>query len=412
MRRVTMTDIRQGSDDPDPQRAGGQPQGEIPPGLFRQHEEFRRGLRTPIPPARKMHKPLLPIDSELVSRVRFRLGGRDMAGNPIDPELDVRRFCNVEDPFVHWLDRLQAGSRLPPPPDGPERLPNGLNRQMEDAIAIFHNEGGHAGRLSPEQIRTLLKQGMIIMIGLEVREDIVITIGSICALSRPPLTAPVPQPGEERDLRTGLHKDWPQYDLRDAFPPDFINESIKPRIGEIMVLCRSSVRNELRTAEYEGELQGTRLPDAWEGESLRRLGIAGAAKDILFRAAYGLGSSEVVFNIGAVGRPGQQLLNIYNVPSRQHNDRSAPMGYRQQYNTILCDDPKIRMYWTVYHEMLKDDIEILEQENGLLLSKGWDLKMLRERAVSFTATMRAAIARGDHAAWGTLDNQTAVVAKA
>lgn len=309
-----------------------------------------------------------------------------MEGEPIPFEPDMQEFQVLEYELTEWVRELRTAARN----QSSEELRNGeISQEMYRAINRFHLEGGHVTQLDEEHIRDIQQRGVIAMIELNTRDDVYKTVGTVSALSRSVKSegSGFPTSVEELDPM------WPQYDLR-----DISGRSNDRRLNMLrnchkrLLIVRSSIRSSLSQVDPE-----TFGQDSEDDLSLRRLGLAALGKDVIFRIAKAMGSETVTFNIGSIGVPEQENLNIANMPSIAHNSWMEPLYYRMHYADRLAG--RLKMYFKAYDGTLDAGLDEFEWEHGILRGKRWPLSSIHQTADHWCEVLKREIAKSNHAPW-------------
>lgn len=331
---------------------------------------------------------------EIVDKIRVRIAGwRD--GQRIDPQQDIDLFRRLELPTLEWRRRFDEASKKTDLTLDQYLL----NLEQRESMDEFRNKGGHVSQMPPEKVAYIMRHGVIAFLELEVRDGLFVTLGSVSALSSTPYTDHDPALPPPRDSR-GLHKLWPNYDIRDIGMPEDQNRAWADEREKRLLIVRSTILDELDEQYVQKDLQGETLPDHLRGRELRRLGLAARGKFEVFMIALARGSSSATFNIGTIGHPkGTRLrLDMGNKPSQEHNRWAVPVAWRRLYYDALIPTP-ISMYWKAYDGEISDGLEMIQGSGGLFERKGFSFQRARESANANGLLIDRDIAAGRHAPW-------------
>lgn len=341
----------------------------------------------------RRHESCDPVDIEdIIFPLRVRLAGwaRDKQGY-VGLEEDIVRFQALESPFVEWRDDLEAAAAAAET----VRDAHGISDGMRAALSRFQNEGGHSKRLSPENIRHIMENGVVAFLELQVRNDLSLTLGSVSALSHAPWST-------LEESKKGPHSRWPQYDWRTVMPDGAPDDQVEEEARKNLLIVRSSVLPKIEERYFLNDLQGAPLPSRLAGRDLRRLGIAGRGKYEILRMADSFDQTNLTFNIGTLGIPGEKSLNRSNQPSKAHNAWMREMGWRRHVDTILPETEvhkAIYMYWRRYVGSIQTGIDEFTLDQGLLEGKGYPLDEIEDSARENTERMKQMIAMNVHRPW-------------
>lgn len=328
--------------------------------------------------------------TDILFNVDVRLAGWNPKGAFVGFDDDIERFQRLESPFVAWRDELEDAVTE----QGVDRDEHGMSAREYAALERFHREGGHASRLTPEKIEHIMRNGVVAFLELKVRDDLRLTLGSVCALSHAPWSTM-----EQR--AQGPHPLWPQYDWRSVTPVNAPDAQVEADAKDNLLIVRSSVLPKITEEHVAHELQGP-LPAQFKDRDLRRLGLAGRGKFEIFSIAEAHGQKGVTFNIGTLGIPGEKSLNRPNLPSEAHNAWMQEKGWRPYADTIVPESEEhkaIYMYWKLYRGKIANGLTEFTAPKGLLTGKGYPASRLMASAQQSAEQVRWMIEHGAHGPW-------------
>lgn len=323
---------------------------------------------------RRNHEPLpFELQQMVNRRIRVRLAGFNGAGNKIHPKDDIEVYQDLEYPTVSWRDRVIENASLDEPKD---RF--GLNKKQYEAIAHFHNNGGHASRLNQQQIEHVLKHGTIAFVEYVGENGACLPLASVSTLM------PIPCSIKKRDAKKHV---FPNLDIRQLlFPTDELLEENINRAPHTIALYRSTVREKISIEVLQAERTGQsflddnrgKIPKELIGLSLRRLGLAARGKFELFKLALDVGFSDVNFNIGTLKSPNeQQIEKGTNRPSQAHNSWAQAAEWRTVEAMTDIIPNVVRMYWRAYRQSLSEG---LKGVSLILREKEWNMNIVGKSA--------------------------------
>jgi hypothetical protein len=258
----------------------------------------------------------------------------------------------MEEEETAWLRKLQSEESR----EG-RKGKDDLTPRQRKAVKHFQEHGGHAGRYTNQFLEYICNNGAIILLELEVRDNVWVTIGSISALREAPVT------------RGGsLHKATPNFDLRDVKIHGPAQEQAFATAKDRIVICRTTIREVLSSKRT-----GVKLPEELEKKNMRRLGSGFRVKRSLLGAAIRKGKKRLTFNIGSIfntvdPNASEALVLANNKPSKAHNSWMKIWAARHKYHNELLDH--ILMLWTAYDGSIDEGMEAFEGDEGGLRGKG------------------------------------------
>ena len=314
----------------------------------------------------------LPVEVlNVLQGMRVRLAGWGNSGNFSKTQLrkDFTTFRALEDEETQWVRDLKN-----PENNKGEKGEDGLTQEQRDALSHFQAHGGHAGKLSLDQLNYICQNGLILLLELEVRKNLYATVGSISSLQETPFTR-----------KGALYKATPNFDIRDSGLHKREREEEHERADKRIVIWRTTIRESLESA-----LCKISLPEELEGTSLRRMGLGATLKDVLFHFAQQCEKEWLTFNIGTLYNSADSELNkrrklASNIPSEKHNDWVEEWSgvVRPNYDDHILhtNTADVYMLWKAYTGYINDGLDEFEKEGGLLRGKGiLDVVDLKQQA--------------------------------
>lgn len=360
---------------------------------------------------------------DIISRCRLRLAGWSFPERSVNTEYknqyegahseckevayddEIERYMWLERRMVLWLDILLEELKNVTEEDIKEA------RLTEDQLLLCHYFrlcGGHASRYSAEQVRDILRHGIIYFLELEVRDGIYTTIGSIAGLSQAPFKTKehMPQSVDE------LNKDWPGFDINDigGIPVDWRRPLFNTSRSDF-ILCRTSVIEELNEHTIEPtalEQLGGKIPPKFENLDLRRRSMGSALKYALFSTALSVGArsnvfhSHAIFNIGSLylHNSSEDFTEGINTSSHLHNSQWAEqVCWRYNYCNKYIENI-LTMYWQMYRGDMVAFVKKLASNNGTLAKKGWPIADIRRMTKLNAHHLLSDIASNRKEFWG------------
>ncbi|OGJ62381.1 hypothetical protein A3A67_04360 [Candidatus Peribacteria bacterium RIFCSPLOWO2_01_FULL_51_18] len=323
--------------------------------------------------------------ADIVERTRVRLAGHDAGGKFIDANNDLKMLGRIEAPFTDWISRIQNAAKR----DDFIFDEDNLNPEMRQAIENFHLEGGHTGEYSPGQRDYLSGKGLVLLIELEVRKDIFVTIGALSGLSRNPWT----DEGEFFEI-------FPQFDLRDLHVDTEEYGSLKELARQSFLTCRSTIVPSTDHPLIKEQLQekGETMPDQLQGQPLRRMGFAARAKSVMLGIAERFGNKYATSNIATLFY-GDNPGGFENLPSTEFNKWMRAVAFRKEFKMVLDQRSRLRLRLQALMGKLSEGKKALVGPGGIASSKGHDIGIIETETRRWFAAIRHDIRHGNHKPW-------------
>lgn len=310
---------------------------------------------------------------------------------------DISQFQDIESGLVAWRRGVERGGQDAAAP----RDEHGLTQDQTSWLGKFHQEGGHMSALSTDQIRHIVRHGMIAMMEVPIQSvsgtEVYLPVGTVSALSPAPCSvrSPLVQLGEQQS-----HVVFPNLDLHDLrLADDDMLQDVTDAAPRTLTDYRSSIRGPLSTDQLRGESLGPELldrlggslPKEWEGWSPRKLGLAALGK-MMCVLALGKDKELFTFNIGTVKSMKDKRVVGTNAPSLGHNSYARAWAWRGYKDVII---PQVlQVYWQAY---VAEIDRVLQWGMGLLQAKGYDLSQVRRIGSELSDQIQERIGSDEHA---------------
>lgn len=343
------------------------------------------------------HQKIINDSLMMAERIRVRLGGIDSSGYfSVDRvQRDKTLLKDLESPLAHWIDQLHHESNDHKTP----RDSDGLNPAQRKKMEQFHRHGGHVSRYSDAQREYIFRHGLVAFIEFEVQKNVWAVVGAVSGLTRNPYTDADQSDDIPREDH-GLHKVFPQFDLRDLLVHDDDKPALKDIASHSFLVCRSTVLEHLGGRFVNRQIGGKKVDEKLVGLSLRRHGLAAFAKAHLLSVAKEFGNTNATSNIGSLRYKGGHELP--NVPSTKFNDPwMRPMGWRGTFSLRLDSSElsDLHMSFQGYQGSLEAGLHALIGEDGIATRKHLDVESVPKTVQRMTDAIHASVASGDHAEW-------------
>ena len=372
----------------------------VPPHLAKlfkdSHEKLRqeRQEQKELKKIRRSHVPLSVEDQQhIFPHLRVRIAGRDMRGGLVQTDKEIAKFQGLEYQPTQWKKLARQHDSDPHAP----RDEYGFGSKRSKAFREFHEHGGHIGPLSEEQIRYIMRYGMVAFIELEVRKDLWVTVGSVSALTRPPYTT---TNDFIRRNHENLHWLFPNYDFADLGIRKEATDPYVNTINETIMICRSTIAETMRDPFILEQMGDEKIPPHLEDKELRRMGFAALGKAHIFHAAQHFGAKYVTFNIGTIlDRKESKGLEMGNKPSQLHNQWATQISWRKHVDEIVDN---VIMMWGIYRGEIEKGMDTFMKDDGILVGKGYKKTWLAHSFGRFLDFFEQDLESGRHAPWGEL----------